>query len=344
MNELLQQLTQANGVSGDENEIRRVIRDLIAPHVDSWHVDAIGNLIAYKKGSAEKRLRVLVDAHLDEVGLIVTAIDGSGYLEFSTIGHIDPRTLAGQRVQIGREKIDGAIGIRPIHLTTASDRNRLVPLSNLRIDIGAKEKNATLAKVKVGDRVAFYSDYGEFSDGTTTTAIGKAFDNRAGCAALIQLLRGAQPVHDLYACFSVQEEVGLRGAVVAAKTIEPDVVFVLECTPAFDLPNDLDIGDNTALGQGPALYLMDSNAIQTPQLVQFLVQVAESANIPIQFRRPGGGGTNTGRYQKATIGRKSATIGLPGRHAHTANMLINLRDYEYYTQLIEVAVNRLPSP
>ncbi len=342
MNQLLKELTQASGISGDEYDVRSLIRDKIAPLVDEWQVDNLGNIIALKKGDGRSDLRVMLDAHMDEVGLIVTGIDNSGLIKFDTVGGLSAMTLASQVVEVGRKKVRGVIGGTPIHLS-GSSRDKIPSMSSLRIDIGAKDKSSAASKAKIGDRVTFLSEYievGEASD-FGRSAIGKAFDNRAACAALIDLLQGDPYPFDLYCCFTVQEEVGLRGAKVAAYNVKPDVAIVMECTPAFDLPNDLDIGSNTALGQGPALYVMDSQTIQDPRLVRHIMQSGDNAAIPYQVRRPGGGGTNTGNVQRADIGCSAATIGLPGRHAHTGNMIINLKDYDNYVRLADAALRTL---
>lgn len=344
MNELLQQLTTASGISGDEIEIRTLIRDLIEPIVDEWRVDALGSIIALKKGTGESDLKVMVDAHIDEVGMIVSGIDGNGSLQFVPVGGLNPLVLAGQVVEIGRNKTRGVIGLRPVHLLkTRSEYSKIPSMSSLRIDIGAKDKNGVNGKVNIGDRVTFFSEYIELGedDDFGRTALSKAFDNRAACAALIELLRGDPYPFDLYAAFTVQEEVGLRGAAVAAYGIEPDAALIIECTPAYDLPNDLDRGSNTELGNGPALYVMDSQTIQDPRLVRHVMQAGSTNDIPYQVRRPGGGGTNTGSVQRSRAGCAAATIGLPGRHAHTGWMMINLKDYDNYIRLTDAALRSL---
>ncbi|HEX6385377.1 MAG TPA: M42 family peptidase, partial [Anaerolineae bacterium] len=263
MNELLKQLTEAVGVASAEKEVRLLIRDLIADHVDEWQVDTLGNLLAVKKGTGESDLRVMVDAHMDEVGLMVTSIESNGTLKFTGVGGFDNRALLGKVVQVGPKKHIGVIGARPIHLLKSNQRNSVVKMDDMRIDVGAKNKEAASKKVKVGDCAAFVTPYQELGP----AAIGKAFDNRAGCAVLVELLRAEPYPFDLHAAFTVQEEVGLRGAQVAAYAIEPDVALVLECTPAYDLPNEKDVSPNVALGKGPAVYVMDSRTIQDPRLV-----------------------------------------------------------------------------
>jgi endoglucanase len=337
MNELLKNLTEAVGVSGEEKEVRRLIRDLIADHVDEWHVDTMGNLIALKKGTGALDLRVMVDAHMDEVGLMVTGFDTNGTLKFDTVGGFDDRTLLGKVVQIGPEKLIGVIGGRPVHLSTPAQRNTVVKVDAMRIDIGAKTKESAETKVKLGDRAAFVTEYEELG----VTAVGKAFDNRAGCAALIELLRARPYPFDLIAAFTVQEEVGLRGAQVAAYGIEPDVALILESTPAYDLPNKNDVSPNVALGKGPSIYVMDSGTIQDPRLVRHILQTAVTHDIPYQIRQPGGGGTNTAVIQRTRKPIPAATIAVPGRYAHSPTMMINLEDYANVVKLAKLTLQGL---
>ncbi|MCB8943009.1 MAG: M42 family metallopeptidase [Ardenticatenaceae bacterium] len=335
MNELLKVLTEAVGVSGEEKEVRILIRDLIADHVDSWEVDAMGNLIALKKGTGVSDLRVMVDAHMDEVGLMVTEVGSDGAIKFSPIGGFDDRALLAKVVQIGPKKITGVIGAKPVHLLNQAERDRVVKIDAMRIDVGAKK--ALSSKVKVGDRAAFVTKYEELGG----TAVGKAFDNRAGCAALIELLRADPYPFDLYAAFTVQEEVGLRGAQVAAYRLKPDVALVLECTPAYDLPTKDDISPNVALGKGPSIYVMDRGTIQDPRLVAHITKTAVAHNIPYQIRQPGGGGTNTAAIQRIHAGVSAATIAVPGRYAHTPCMMINLEDYAHVVKLAEATLRGL---
>ena len=341
MNELLRQLTEATGVSGAEKEVRLLIRDLIADHVDEWSVDTMGNLLATKRGTGASDLRVLVDAHMDEVGLLVVEIENSGMLKFVTVGGFDDRALLGKVVQVGPRKTTGVIGARAVHLLKSNERNKVVTVDALPIAIGAKNKDAAAATVKVGDYAASVTPYEEIGAPRSRTAIGKALDNRAGCAALIELLRGERYPFDLVAAFTVQEEVGLRGAKIAAYSARPDVALVLESTPAYDLPNDKDVSPNVALGRGPSIYVMDARTIQDPRLVAHLTRTADARGIPYPIRQPGGGGTNTGAIQRAAAGIPVATLAVPGRYAHTPTMMISLDDYENVVRLADAALRGL---
>jgi tetrahedral aminopeptidase len=339
MNELLKQLTEAVGVSGAEKEVRLLLRDLIADHVDEWSVDPMGNLLATKRGTGQYSMRVLVDAHMDEVGLLVKDIDSQGMLKFTTAGGFDDRALLGKVVQVGPKKITGVIGARAVHLVKSGEYKKIVNTDSMRIDIGAKNKDAASTKVNVGDYAAFVTPYEEIESGRT--AIGKAFDNRCGCAALVELLRGERFPFDLITAFTVQEEVGLRGAKVAAYASKPDAAFVLECTPAYDLPNKDDVSPNVALGKGVSIYVMDRGTIQDPRLVAHLMATAESQGIPFQIRQPGGGGTNTAAIQRTHAGVPAATMAVPGRYAHTPSMMISLDDYHNLVRLADAALRDL---
>lgn len=337
MNELLQQLSEAAGVSGAENEIRLLLRDLIAPHVDSWKVDALGNLLAIKKGTGELDWRVMVDAHMDEVGLMITSIDNDGTLGFRPVGGLDPRVLVGKVIQVGPQKVTGVIGARPVHLLSGDQYYRVDKIENMRIDIGASKKEQAEGKVKLGQRATFFSEYGEQGK----VAMGKAMDNRVGCATLVTLLRGEPFPFDLHAVFSTQEEIGLRGVGVAAYAIEPHAALVLECTPAYDLPHDRDESPNVSLGKGPAVYVMDSRTIQDPRFVAHIMRTAEANGIPFQVRQPGGGGTNAGGIQRVHGGIPTATIATPGRYTHSPISLINLDDYDHVIHLADTVLRGL---
>jgi endoglucanase len=297
----------------------------------------MGNLLATKKGTGTVDWTVMVDAHMDEVGLMITEVDSNGALQFAGVGGFDDRALLGKVIQIGAKKLTGVIGARPIHLLKAPQRDNVVKISEMRIDIGATNKDQANKKVNIGERAAFITEYEELGD----VAIGKSFDNRAGCAALIELLRRGPYPFDLVAAFTVQEEVGLRGARVASYAIQPDVALILEATPAYDLPNERDVSPNVCLGKGPSIYVMDSAAIQDPRLVSHITRTATDNGIPFQIRRPGGGGTNTGSIQRAGIGVPAATIAIPTRYPHAPVSMIDLNDFANVIQLAEATLRAL---
>jgi endoglucanase len=331
---LLEKLTNAIGVSGDEGAVRRIVLDEIENLADEVNVDALGNVLAIKKGKNRNRLKVMVAAHLDEVGFMITYDDGKGIYRFDVVGGFDARQLAGKPVLVGKEKIPGVIGTKPIHLTTAGERKNTIPVKSLRIDVGAKNAR----KVKIGDRATFATTYQRF--GPSIRA--KALDDRLGVANLIELFRNAPANIDLMAAFTVQEEVGLRGARVAAFSLNPDLALALDCTPALDLPNwdgEENTRYNTRLDHGPALYVADRATLSDPRLIRHFVETAESQNIPYQIRQPGGGGTDAGAIHKQRLGIPSISISVPGRYLHTAASIVRVSDWQNTLKLIHASLS-----
>lgn len=262
---LLEKLSNAVAVSGDEGAVRKIVLEEVEPLADVVKIDALGSVLVTKKGTQRNRLRVMLAAHMDEIGFMITYDDGKGIFRFSVVGGIDPRQLAGKPVWVGTEKVPGVIGAKPIHLTTAGERKKTIPVKSLRIDVGAKNAG----KVKVGDRATFATEYQRLSPSIRA----KALDDRLGVTTLIELLKNAPPNIDLLAAFTVQEEVGLRGANVAAFAFDPDLALALDCTPANDLPSwdgEENTLYNTRLDHGPALYIADRATLSDPRLIRHL--------------------------------------------------------------------------
>lgn len=341
---LLKELSEAIGVSGDESAVRKIIVEAIKDHVTGLHIDSIGNLTAFKRGTGESKLRVMIAAHMDEIGFMVTGFDNSGALRFTNVGGVDDRILPGLRVKVGSDQIPGVIMWTPIHKNHDQNAKKL---SDLRIDIGTTNKNGTESKVKRGDRIAFDSYFAEIGD---TMLRGKAFDDRVGCSLLIDLLQGGPYPVDVIAAFTVQEEIGLRGAQVAAQRHSPDVALVLEGTTAHDVPvADADPDDPTVanpackLGAGPVLTVMDRSMITPPQLLRFLRQTAERKAIPYQIKTVLGGGTDAGRIHLANGGIPSAVISVPCRYIHSPTAYLNKTDYAHTLQLLQAALGTVTS-
>ncbi|HEX7973669.1 MAG TPA: hypothetical protein VF498_04600 [Anaerolineales bacterium] len=336
--QLLERLCNACAVSGDERQVRAIVLEQVRPHASEVRIDAIGNVLVTRPGQGENRLRVMLAAHMDEVGFMLTNDEGEGIFRFDTVGGLDTRQLAGKPVWIGRERTPGVIGAKPIHLTTADERKRTIPLDTLRIDVGPANGN----KVKMGDWATFATTFARL--GPSVRA--KALDNRLGVATLIELVRSAPANIDLLAAFTVQEEVGLRGARVAAYAFNPQAAIVLDSTPANDLPpwdgsSSENTRYNTRLGAGPAIYLADHTTLSDPRLVRHFVDTAEALGIPYQIRQPGGGGTDAGAIHKQHAGIPSISISVPGRYAHTAAGLARISDWEHTLVLVQAALERL---
>lgn len=335
--ELLQELSEAVGVSGQEGAVRDIICDAIQPHVDDLRVDALGNLVALKRGKGQDRLRLMVAAHMDEVGLMITGHDSNGALKFRPVGGILDAVLAGKRVQVGSDRVPGAIGIKPIHLTQAESARQVVKKDALVIDVGASTKEEAQGVAKVGDVAAFSTPFMDLGP----TLLGKAFDDRAGCAVLVGLVRAEAFDFDLYATFTVQEEVGLRGARVAAYAIDPDAAVVLDCTPANDMPKKKDLSPNTELGKGPAIYIMSGGTFSDRRLVDLFTASSETDGIPYQIRQPGGGGTDAGSIQVAREGVPVVSISVPGRYVHSPSAIIHRDDFDNTLRLVRAGLSRL---
>jgi len=331
---LLRRLCRAMGVAGDEGEVRRIILDELKPAAADYRVDAMGNLLLTRRGRGERRLRVMLDAHMDEVGFMLVAEDGDGLYQFRLIGGIDNRSMVGKQVVVGRKHLPGVIGAKPVHLSKAEELKRPVEVEALRLDLGPG------GKAKVGDRGTFAPNFRRVGP----TLMSKSLDNRLGVATLIELMKSAPDHLDILAAFTVQEEIGLRGARVSAHDFNPDLAIVMDATPANDLPMQRD-GENTfyntKLGLGPAIYVAEQSAIGDPRLVRFLAETATRAKIPFQLRQPGGGGTNAGAIQRRGKGVPVVSVSVPHRYSHTAMSLARTEDWRNSLLLLKAALRRL---
>ncbi|MBM3188254.1 MAG: M42 family metallopeptidase [Chloroflexi bacterium] len=342
---LLKELSEARGVSGNEQVVRELIASAVREHVDDTRTDALGNLICRKRAddaAGPEPLRVMVAAHMDEIGLMVTGVNSDGTLRFGKVGGIDDRILLSKRVLVGEKAIPGVIGSRPIHLIPRNERERTVEADKLAIDIGAADKASAEKLASPGDYVSFDTSYAVLSEEGLRSVKGKAFDDRAGCAILVELLRERYPA-ELWAAFTTQEEVGLRGATVAAHSINPDVALVLEGTICDDLPKKKDESPVTEVGKGPAITFMDRSFIADARLVRLLVKTAEQLGIPYQFKRAAAGGTDAGAIHLARQGVPSATVAVPARYIHAPVSLLSLRDLDHTAALVSGALRALPA-
>jgi len=332
---LLERLSNACAVSGDEGEVRKIVLEQVKPHADDVKVDALGNVLVTRRGKGVPRLKVMLAAHMDEVGMMITVDEDDGIYRFEVVGGIDAWKLVGKPILIGKDHVPGVIGFKPIHLTDADERKKPVLLDNLRIDTGP-----VTGKVKVGDRATFATRFIQLGPSLR----GKALDDRLGIATLIELVRTAPPQIDLQAAFTVQEENGLRGARVASYAFDPDLAIVLDSTPAYDQPTWDDTENtsyNTRLGAGPAIYVADGATLSDPRLVQHLVQTAEAYDIPYQIRQPGSGGTDAGAIHKQRAGIPSISISVPGRYHHSPAALARLSDWQHTLTLVAAALLQL---
>jgi putative aminopeptidase FrvX len=328
---LIEKLSNASGVSGNEKEIRQTIKDEVTSLVDEVTTDSMGNLFATKKGG-DNSLKVMLSAHIDEVGLFIDQVEGSGFVRFKKIGGIDDRVLLSKKVLIGENKTPGVIGLKPVHL---GGGNAVIGSDDLFIDVGASAKDDKLAKV--GDTAVFATKFEQSGD----ILRGKAFDDRAGCAVLIELLKGSYPF-TIIGVFTVQEELGLRGATIAAYNVNPDFAFALEGTTAGDTPMKRDVSPSTNMGGGPAITVMDRSFISDKRLVKLLEDTAKKENIPYQFKRTITGGTDSGAIHLSRGGVPSVTVSVPVRYIHSPVGLMNINDLNNAILLMSKALQRIP--
>ena len=332
----IKELTELQGTSGFEHEVRAYMRDAMTPLVDRVEQDGLGGIYGIREHENADAPRIMVAAHMDEVGFMIVNDEGDGIFEFRVIGGVDPRQLVGKPVSIGRGHVPGVIGAKAIHLTTPEERQQVLKVDQLRIDIGT----GSGGKVKVGDRGTF---------ATKLVVLGpsirsKALDDRLGVFNLIQLVKYAPDNVDLLAAFTVQEELGLRGAKIAAFSFDPEIGIAMDSTPANDLP-DYDGNENTShntkLGDGPAIYIMDRGTIGDQRLIKWLIESAEAEKIPWQFRQPGLGGTDAGEIHKTRTGVPSVSVSVPQRYLHSPAGLIRIEDELNTLKLIHTALTRL---
>lgn len=333
---LLKTLCETHGVSGDESRVRELLIEQVRPYADRITVDVMGNLIVYKKGvSAEKT--VMLCAHMDEVGLIISAVTDNGYLKFKTVGGIDARVLVGKRVVVGPNNVTGIISLKAIHLQTKDERTAAVKEKQLYIDIGAKDRADAERVVSLGDYAAFDTSFGDFGNGCWKA---KAFDDRCGCAVLAQLVQ--EPcVYDTYFCFTVQEEVGCRGAQIAANRVGADVALVLESTTCSDVsgaPKHLEV---TTLGGGAAFSTLDRGSYSDPALTKKLYAMAQAAGISVQYKRTTMGGNDARAVQTAAGGCKTCAVSVPCRYLHSPVSVVAKADVAAVEQTAKLFLTRI---
>ncbi|HLO30281.1 MAG TPA: M20/M25/M40 family metallo-hydrolase [Anaerolineales bacterium] len=335
---LLEKLCNVIAVSGDEGEVRKIVLEEVKPYANEVRVDALGSVLATRFGTSRKRgenrMRIMLDAHMDEVGFMIVADDEEGLYRFETVGRIDVRSLVGKQVLVGKEYIPAVIGAKPIHLMNGEESTKKVALEALRIDVGPT------GKVKVGDRAGFATRFRRAGP----SILAKSIDDRIGVATLIELFKQAPPDVDLCAAFSVQEEIGLRGAKVAAQYFNPDLAIAIDSTPANDLPlydGSENMTYNTKLGLGPAIYIADGATLHDPRLVRFLQETAEAEGIPYQFRQPGGDGTDSGAIQRSLAGIPTVSVSVPHRYTHSPISIARVEDWKNTINLLYTALRRI---
>lgn len=337
--ELLRKICEVPGAPGFEQRIRELVLDEVTPLVDEVTLDAMGNVITLKKGRENKR--VMVAAHMDEISFIVTHIDEEGFIRFHTLGGFDPKTLTSQRVIVhGSEDIIGVMGSKPIHLMKAEERTKAVPIADYFIDVGMKKAQVEKI-VAVGDPITRERHLIEMGDCINS----KSLDNRVSVFILTEVLRelkNQEVPYDIYGVFTVQEEVGLRGAMSSAHRINPDFGFGLDVTIAFDVPGAQAHEHVTKLGKGAAIKVMDGSTICDYRMVAYLKEQAKKSNIPWQPEILPAGGTDTAGVQRyGKNGAIAGAISIPLRHIHQTIEMVHKSDVRACIDLLKTSLHNL---
>ncbi len=329
---LLKKICETPGAPGFEREIRNLVINEVEAYVDEVKIDNLGNVFAIKRSASGTGKRVMAAAHLDEIGFMVTHIEEGGFLRFHTLGGFDPKTLTAQRVKIhGREVVPGVMGAKPIHVMSPDERNKMPKSTDYFIDTGMS-KTALEKLVKIGDPITWERELVEMGDCVNC----KSIDNRVSVFILIETLKTLKSVpYDFYAVFTVQEEVGLRGANVSAHQINPDFGIALDTTIAYDVPGAQEHEKITRLGKGAAIKVMDSSVICDYRMVEFLKQTAENYDIPWQPEILTAGGTDTAGVQRmGKNGAISGAISVPTRHLHQVIEMAHKDDINHCIRLL----------
>ncbi|MBR0349945.1 MAG: M42 family peptidase [Clostridia bacterium] len=330
MLETIKKLSLIDGVSGRENAVRDYIINEVSAYADSIETDPLGNLIVFKKGKNTPKNKVMLDAHMDEVGLMITYINSDGTLEFDRVGGIDKRVMLGKPVTVGENKIQGVIGVKATHMVPAAEKLNMP--STMYIDIGADSKEEAEKVVSLGDYVCFNSEFVEFGDGLIK---GKALDDRAGCAILIDMIKSELP-YDMYFNFAAGEEVGFGIAQTAFYKVQPDYAIVVETTTAADLADVPENKKVCSLGNGGVISFMDRRTIYPKELFDWAFELAETHGIKAQVKSLVAGGNNAGVIHKTAGGIRTITVSLPCRYLHSPSCVLKKEDIEESAKLIRV--------
>jgi endoglucanase len=340
--ETLEKLSNACGVTGREEEVAQLMKKLLKPYVDEVKEDNLGNVIAIKKGK-KNAPKIMLAAHMDEIGLFVKIISKEGFLRFTKIGGIDDRVLLAQKVIVRTEKgpLHGIIGSKPPHIQKEDERKRVLAADELFIDVGAiSGEEAKKMGVKIGDTVVFDVKFAKIGK---DLVIGKALDDRVGCAIMIEALKQLKDTEcTIFAVGTVQEEVGLRGAGTSAFGISPDVGIALDVTVSGDTPEVKEVEAPIKMRKGPSLTVADSGMIVPQKVLRMLVAAAEENKIPYQLETGLPGSTDAARILLTKEGVPAGVISVPTRYIHSATSMLSLADTENAVKLLIAAIKKIP--
>lgn len=333
---MLKDLCLLNGTSGDEVRVRDYIINEIKDYC-TYKVDNLGSVIAYKKGNKKPNKTVSVNAHMDEVGFIITGITSDGYLRFAPVGGIDTKVCLDRAVTVGENRINGVIADKAYHLLEDSEKDKAPSFDKLLIDIGANSETEAQSVVSLGDFAYFESDYTELGNGYIKA---KALDDRIGCMLMIELIK-SELEYDTIFCFNVQEEVGLRGSKCTSFAVGADVSIVLEATTAGDLDGVTGADRVCVLGNGGVVSFMDNRTIYDRELYKLAMNIASENNIPVQTKTAVAGGNDAGSVQTSGKGAKVMALSLPCRYIHSPSSVVKQSDIDNTRKLLKEILKKI---
>lgn len=333
---MLKDLCLLNGTSGDEVLVRDYIINEIKEY-STYEVDNLGSVIAYKKGKKKPKKTVCINAHMDEVGFIITGITSDGYLRFAPVGGIDTKVCLDRAVTVGENRINGVIADKAYHLLEDSEKDKAPSFDKLLIDIGAKSETEAQSVVSLGDFAYFESDYTELGNGYIKA---KALDDRIGCMLMIELIK-SELEYDTVFCFNVQEEVGLRGSKCTSFAVGADISIVLEATTAGDLDGVTGADRVCVLGNGGVVSFMDNRTIYDRELYKLAMNTASENNIPVQTKTAVAGGNDAGSIQTSGKGAKVMALSLPCRYIHSPSSVVKKSDIDNTRKLLKEILKKI---
>lgn len=332
----LKELCLLNGISGDESCVREYIIEKIRDKCD-YSVDNLGNITAFRKGKKTPEKKLMIAAHMDEVGLIVTSVRSDGTLTFETVGRIDSAVIIGKRVKIGKNGLSGVVGSKAIHKLSAEEREKAPKISDLYIDFGAADKAEAEKYVSVGECVYFDSEFMEFGNNRIKS---KAIDDRAGCALMLRLIE-EEPEYDTFFVFNVQEEIGLRGSTVSAFSLQPDIAIVLEATTAADIDGADGAAKVCTINGGPVVSFMDRSTMYDKELYKTAFETAKENGIKCQTKSMIAGGNDSGAIHISGKGVRTIAVSLPCRYLHSPSCVISKQDFDDAYRLVKLMMKRV---
>lgn len=332
----LKELCLLNGISGDESCVREYIIEKIRDKCD-YSVDNLGNITAFRKGKKTPEKKLMIAAHMDEVGLIVTSVRSDGTLTFETVGGIDSAVIIGKRVKIGKNGLSGIVGSKAIHKLSAEEREKAPKISDLYIDFGAADKAEAEKYVSAGECVYFDSEFMEFGNNRIKS---KAIDDRAGCALMLRLIE-EEPEYDTFFVFNVQEEIGLRGSTVSAFSLQPDIAIVLEATTAADIDGADGAAKVCTINGGPVVSFMDRSTMYDKELYKTAFETAKENEIKCQTKSMIAGGNDSGAIHISGKGVRTIAVSLPCRYLHSPSCVISKQDFDDAYRLVKLMMKRV---